>query len=249
MAVAVQPQMPDVVILSGGRGQRLGSLTDATPKPLLPIRGRAFLWHLLEWLRAQGFRRMILSVCYLHDQLEEFAETYRRERPDTQLILAVEPERLGTGGALRFAVRSVGSSSCVVLNGDSRVSQPLQPVLELHQTSGSDFTMVAVGAANVDGGAKDKGRLDIAEDGGLRGLTMLTSVGDGWINGGIYVARTRLLQDWPAGTYDLEPNLSRLLDGARAVAFRSDGRLLDIGTPACYEDAQASWIAEMPTHA
>ena len=67
---APQLTLPPVCILAGGRGTRLGALTNEVPKPLLPVAGRPFVEHQLELLKAHGAQRIVLSVGYLGEQIE-----------------------------------------------------------------------------------------------------------------------------------------------------------------------------------
>ena len=59
------------VILAGGRGTRLRPLTDHLPKPMVPFHGRPFLAYLLDQLREQGFREVLLLVGYLAERIRE----------------------------------------------------------------------------------------------------------------------------------------------------------------------------------
>lgn len=60
------------VIFAGGRGERLRPLTDAIPKPLLPIHGRPFLDYLLELLRGQGIERVLMLLGYRADDVRRY---------------------------------------------------------------------------------------------------------------------------------------------------------------------------------
>jgi D-glycero-D-manno-heptose 1,7-bisphosphate phosphatase len=59
------------VVLCGGRGERLRPLTDSLPKPLAPVAGRPFLWHLLEQLRDNGYREVVLLTGYRGDMIAD----------------------------------------------------------------------------------------------------------------------------------------------------------------------------------
>lgn len=59
------------VILCGGRGERLRPLTDSLPKPLAPVAGRPFLWHLLGQLRDNGYREVVLLTGYRGDMIAD----------------------------------------------------------------------------------------------------------------------------------------------------------------------------------
>ena len=94
--------------------------------------------------------------------------------------------------------------------------------------------MVAVRADHVEGGAHNKGLISI----GLHDEILGSSRGDAphgsWVNAGLYVLNTQMVRSWPSGPYDFEERLTSLLVPEQGHAFRSEARLLDIGTPECY---------------
>jgi MurNAc alpha-1-phosphate uridylyltransferase len=56
------------LILAAGRGERMRPLTDACPKPLLPVAGRPMIeWH-LHGLAAAGVRRVVINTAWLEDR-------------------------------------------------------------------------------------------------------------------------------------------------------------------------------------
>jgi histidinol-phosphate phosphatase family protein len=55
------------VILAGGRGTRLGALTDHRPKPMVEIGGRPFIEYIVEMLRDAGIERIVFLLGYLSD--------------------------------------------------------------------------------------------------------------------------------------------------------------------------------------
>lgn len=227
----------DVIVLCGGRGSRLGTLTARMPKPLLPIAGRPFLLGLLSRLQGEGFRRFILAAHYLAGRFAEFIAEHQKAFPEMQLV--VEPEPLGTGGALRHAVQGVGSATFLALNGDTWLHQEMKPVLEDHQRQGSVFTALGVQAGNVDGGSAQKGVWQMDASRRITAFVPRETSSAGWINAGVYVIEREFALAWPAGSYSLEERFPVLLKGKRATLFPSDGRLLDIGTPTDYRRAEA----------
>lgn len=228
-AVRLSAPAMDLVILCGGRGSRLGALSAQTPKPLLPVGGQPFLWHVLRWMKRQGFRRAILAAHHLAEQFQAFATTHGQTLPDLEVI--VEPAPLGTGGALRHAADYVRSSTFVAINGDTWLPQPLTPVLRAHERAGRRLTAVVVEAIQVEGSAAGKGTWDVGPDGVVRGFATPAAAVSGWVNGGIYVLDRRLARSWPRGSYSLEADLMSLVTGSLVGVFRSTARLLDIGTP------------------
>lgn len=223
----------DVVILCGGRGTRLGSLTVHTPKPLLPVNGEPFLVRRLRALRAEGVRRVLLAVQYLAPQFHAFVRAYAGECPEMTVV--EEPVPLGTGGALRYASAHIRSSIFIAMNGDSWGVKAMAPVLETHAARGARFTMVVVRAERVEGNARHKGMVMLGAEGDIRGLSTGDAAGPQWINAGVYVLDRQLVRGWPEGSYDLEARLSSLVAPRDGWAFVSEDPLLDIGTPDCYE--------------
>ena len=231
----LDPSTIDVVVLCGGKGTRLGELTAQTPKPLLPVGRYPFLLRLLLQLEREGFARFVLACHYLPDNFRALLSTYGDLFPQVKLV--VEPEPLGTGGALRHAAAHVSSSPFIAINGDSWVSQPLEPVLAEHLRLNRSFTVVAVPATNVEGGALNKGVWRVGPKGEVAGFATEELVSQGWVNAGIYILEKSFVLSWPDGSYSLEKNLPTLLNGKEAGVFCSTARLLDIGTPDCYKNA------------
>lgn len=60
------------VILCGGLGSRLRPLTDTLPKPMAPVNGKPFLFHLLQQLAEQGIRRFVLLTGYMGERISEY---------------------------------------------------------------------------------------------------------------------------------------------------------------------------------
>lgn len=235
----------EVVLLCGGKGTRLGPLTAATPKPLLPVDETPFLVLRLQQLQREGVRRIILAVHYLAEQFHAAARALRNSGVDVQVV--EEPEPLGTGGALRHAAQHVRSPLLIAMNGDSWVPQPLQPVMSAHERCARDVTMVVVRTEHVAGSAHQKDVVTIGAHDDIRGFTRWRE-GDaaGWVNAGIYVWRTAALRAWPTGTYGFEQRLPALVPPGRAGVFYSEAPLLDIGTPACYAQAHEYFTAADP---
>lgn len=223
----------DLLVLCGGKGTRLGVKTAFTPKPLLPLGGSPFLLRLLLQWKAEGVERFVLATHHLADQFHEFVHHYAREIGPAEVV--VESAPLGTGGGIRNALGAIRTSHFLVANGDSYVSQPLDALRDTHRHHEAPFTMVAVSADKVLGGANQKGNLSITSDGWLKGLTTEECSTEGWINAGFYALRRESVTRWPLGRFDLEKTLLAKPAPHSIRVFRSAGNLMDIGLPDCYE--------------
>jgi mannose-1-phosphate guanylyltransferase/phosphomannomutase len=89
------------VILAGGKGSRLGPLTQKLPKVLIPIGGKPIIEHQLEWLAREGLKEVIILTGHLHKEIESFCGN--GDRWGLRLSYCVETEPLGTAGALKEA--------------------------------------------------------------------------------------------------------------------------------------------------
>ena len=63
-----EPENLKAIVFAAGRGERMRPLTDTTPKPLLPVRGRPMIeWH-LEALARDGVREVVVNTAWLEEQ-------------------------------------------------------------------------------------------------------------------------------------------------------------------------------------
>ncbi len=106
-------------VLAGGLGSRLGSLTEATPKPLLTRGGRPFLAWLLRELSRFGVTEFVLLTGYLSEEVERSIPAMLATLPRRVTIsVSREPNRAGTGGAVWHA-REHLRERFLLCNGDS----------------------------------------------------------------------------------------------------------------------------------
>lgn len=105
------------MILAAGRGERMRPLTDACPKPLLPVAGKPLIvWH-LERLAAAGFRHVVIN----HAHLGEHIEALLGDGDAWGLAIRYSPEPEGaleTAGGIANALPLLGDEPFLVVNGD-----------------------------------------------------------------------------------------------------------------------------------
>ncbi len=130
------------VVLGGGLGTRMRSVDDRLPKPLLPVAGRPFVLHQLEWLGRQGVHELVYSIGHLGHLIREELDG-RDDLWGCSVRFVDEGDQLlGTGGAVRLAVETYGlDAPFFVLYGDSYLDLDLAAVEEAHTASGLDALM------------------------------------------------------------------------------------------------------------
>jgi len=130
----------DVAILAGGFGTRLRAVLGDVPKVLAPIGEHVFLDLVLGWLRGFGARRVIL--CLGHGAAPVLAHLEKEPLKGMTVVPVVEPEPLGTAGALRYAAPHFVSDPVLALNGDTLVDVDLAGFLDRHRRSGCALSLL-----------------------------------------------------------------------------------------------------------
>ena len=222
----------DALILCGGRGTRLRSVIADMPKVLALVNGRPFLSYLLDQLVNAGFRDVILCTGYKGEMVKEaFGSHYKG------LIIhySHEPEPLGTGGALRYALPMIEGSYILAMNGDSYIDADIYSFIEWYLKSGYEASILLTKIEDTS----RYGRVEIDEDGKIVCFDeKQEESGSGWINAGIYLLKTSLLNLIPSGRFfSLEQQFFPNLVDKSLYAYPCQDELLDIGTPESYARA------------
>jgi NDP-sugar pyrophosphorylase family protein len=118
-----------VVIVAGGLGTRMRSLSKGIPKPMIKIFGKPILEHLIVWLKASGFNKISLCLGHKAEAVSRYfgnGETWR-----VNLEYYIETEPRGTAGCVLDACRGLNEDILVVY-GDLFVSMNLKAFLDFH---------------------------------------------------------------------------------------------------------------------
>lgn len=224
----------EAIVLAGGRGTRLRSVVSDLPKPLAPVAGRPFLAWLLDMLAEGGIRRVVLATGYLAGQVE--AAVGARWQ-GMEIAYSVEPEALGTGGAIRLAAGMLQGGAAHVLNGDTFLRYR-PSALEAAAAAGG--TPIAVALAHVD----DVGRYGavVVEDGRVARFEEKGGSGAGLVNAGSYFLAAPALHALDAmgpGAFSFETGvLAPRAASGDVAAFTATAGFIDIGVPDDYRRAQ-----------
>jgi len=196
------------------------------------VDGRPFLDFVLAYLRAQGVRRVVLALGF------RAGEVLSRLTPLRGLtVRAVREQRpLGTGGAMRNALRRTRSPRLLVMNGDTFAPVSVRDLLAAHRTASARVTLAAVHRRD----AGRYGRLSIARGGSVAGFEEKGGARPGWIYAGVGIVDRDVLSKIPAGrSASFERDVLPGLVGNGLIAVRERVPFLDIGTPASYRRAAA----------
>ena len=220
------------VILIGGLGTRLGTLTSDTPKPLLEVGGRPFLDYLVEICVRLGFRDILLLAGFQSGKVAAYVERAALPAGHT-LSLVVEPSPLGTAGAIRHAADRL-QERFLLLNGDSMLDTNwLDLVL-----AASPGTLAVMALRQVP----DTSRYGVVATDGERvtGFAARGSARAGLINGGVYLVDRAIVAHLPAAGSLEQAVLPELAAQGRVAGRVQEGFFLDIGVPEALAQAQTA---------
>jgi D-glycero-alpha-D-manno-heptose 1-phosphate guanylyltransferase len=226
--------MVEVIILAGGEGKRLRPVVRDVPKPMADVAGRPFLWWLMERLRQQRAERVVLSVGYKAEIIQDY---FGEQFQGVEIAYCFESEPLGTGGAIRLALEQATQAQVVVMNGDTYAELDLRNFITKFESSGSDLA-VAVTHLN-DVGRYGAIGVDEKSDKLIRFEEKQRSSA-GYINAGVYCLRPDLFRKYvvpPKFSFERD-FLSERLAELSPVVFKETGAFIDIGVPDDYALAQ-----------
>jgi len=125
------------IILAGGLGTRLRPLTNKTPKPLLPIKGKPIIEHAILNFKKYGITDIILSVGYKADKIKEY---FGDGSSLVNISYSVEDEPLGTGGAIKKASKKI-KETFITINGDNLCDANWAELIKFHKEQNAKITM------------------------------------------------------------------------------------------------------------
>lgn len=211
------------IVLAGGLGTRLRSVVQDLPKPMAPINGKPFLAFVLEYLKKQGIKEVILAVSYKYEVIQEY---FKDEFLGIKIKYSIEKEPLGTGGAIKEALKFI-KNEVYVLNGDTFFDIDLSKLklngskicLALKQMNDFD----RYGTVNVDG------------QGFVISFEEKIFKTQGLINGGIYLLTKDIFNEFDLEKkFSFEEFLQENYKKLKARAKIFDDYFIDIGIPQDY---------------
>ena len=220
-----------VVIMAGGKGERLKPLTNDCPKPMLEINGKPILEIILERAINAGFKNYYISVNYLKHKIKEYFNDGSKWGVSIKYLEESEP--LGTCGALSLLPGDL-SDDIIVMNGDVVTNLDYERFLKFHKKGGAPMSIcsrnhrVRIPFAVL--GLKDNLLNQLAEK----------PTFEYQVNAGVYVLSPKLLSLIPNAFYNMTDLIESLLaDNQEVGVFPIHEDWKDIGNKddffSCFE--------------
>jgi D-glycero-alpha-D-manno-heptose 1-phosphate guanylyltransferase len=224
---------PDVVILAGGLGKRLQSVTGGAQKVLAKIGDQPFLEILIDYIASQGGKRFILCVGHGSDEVEAY---FKNKHKGREIIFSREDSPLGTGGAIKQGSSHVKTDQFLAMNGDCFCVINYNDLIASHKKHKGKATIAITKLSDV----RDYGSITVNGKGHIIAFKeKSTLVQAGLINTGTYCLDRDVfdLVQTPQ-KFSIENDFFPHLVGKGFYGFEVDNKFIDIGTPERYSWAQ-----------
>jgi MurNAc alpha-1-phosphate uridylyltransferase len=211
-----------LMLFAAGFGTRMGALTKARPKPMIPVAGKPLIDHALTLADAAGISRRVVNVHYLADQIETHLEGRG---------IGISDERgqiLETGGGLRAALPLLGPGPVLTLNTDA-VWTGQNPLVRLDAAwdgGRMDVLFLLLPADQAEG---TTGRSDFVMD--AAGRVDWAKGRPGYLYLGAQIVNPVILKDDEGPVFSLHAAWTRAMVAGRAYGVVHQGGWCDVGHP------------------
>lgn len=228
------PNIDKVVLLAAGRGTRMRELTNELPKPMIAVRGRPILAHIVSGLKAAGATKFLIIVGYRAETVRDHFGDGSKHGVSIDYVTQVAQD--GTGKVVDLAREFVGDSPFVLGYGDILVdARNYTKIVDL--TDDVDAIISVKRGEDVSKG----GAVFLDADMNLVDLREKPQPGEPtspWYNAGLYAFRpsifqfTAKLERSPRGEFELTDAIRDLARaGHRVKALELAGEWADVRDP------------------
>ena len=222
------------VVLAAGRGTRMRELTVDLPKPMIEVRGKPVLQHIVEGLRDAGVRDFLIIVGYHADAVQNFFGDGSRYKIEIQYATQVVQD--GTGRVVDLARNFAGDSPFVLNYGDILVDPTnYKRLLDLPDDVEAIITVTRGEDTSKGGAVFLNERMELVD---LREKSKPGEATSPWYNAGIYAFRpsifefTAKLKPSPRSEYELTDAIRALAHSGKEVkALELIGEWADVRDP------------------
>jgi dTDP-glucose pyrophosphorylase len=222
------------VILAAGRGTRMRELTADLPKPMIEVRGKPVLEHIVEGLRDAGVRRFLIIVGYHAETVRNFFGDGRRHNVTIQY--ATQTVRDGTGRVVNLARDFTGEAPFVLSYGDILISSVnYKRIVDLPNNLEAIITVTRGEDVSKGGAVLVNEQMELVD---LREKPRPGEPTSPWYNAGLYAFRPSIfefiarLEPSPRGEYELTDAIRDLAQSGKKVqALELTGEWADVRDP------------------
>ncbi len=231
------------VLLAAGRGTRMRALTDDLPKPMIAVRGKPILQHIIEGLHAAGVHEVLIIVGYRAEIVRQYFGDGAKF--DLRVTYETQAEQNGTGKVVELARNFVGEDSFVLSYGDIIIDpENYRQLVRLDETTAAIVSVKRNEDVSKGGAVFVNDRFELID---LREKPQPIEPTSPWYNAGVYAFRpsifdfTARLERSPRGEYELTDAIRALaLSGKKVQAYELQGEWADVRDPEILEQLNRS---------
>jgi NDP-sugar pyrophosphorylase family protein len=223
------------LILAGGKGTRLKPITHEIPKPLILIKGRPILEHILDLLRQHNVKDIIMSIGYKKEQIKNYFGD--GSKFGVNIVYVEEDKSQGTAGAIKLA-KQYHNDTFIIVNGDNLYDLDITDIFTFHKQHHAIATMALTST-------KDTREYGVVE---LKGNKIVDfsekpkNSNSNFINSGFYIAEPEIIDHIPEGFAMLESTVfPKLAKQNKLFGYPFSGQWFDISNLKEYEKAIKNW--------
>lgn len=222
------------VLLAAGRGTRMRELTADLPKPMIEVRGKPVLQHIVEGLRDAGVGKFLIVVGYRADAVQNFFGDGSRYKIDIQY--STQTTQDGTGRVVDLARNFVNDSAFILAYGDILVApENYKRIVDLADDIEALISVTRGEDVSKGGAVFLNERMELVD---LREKSKPGEATSPWYNAGLYAFRqsifefTAKLKPSPRGEYELTDAIRELAQSGKKVkALELTGEWADVRDP------------------
>jgi NDP-sugar pyrophosphorylase family protein len=231
------------VIIAGGRGVRLGTLTNKKPKALVEVGGKPILYWTMNWLKRYGIQHVVLGAAYKKEKIYEFVKNN-----DLGLDIDISEHTLegGTAQAFKRAIkRYVKDKEFLAMNGDELTNVNLHNMLKFHRSRKHLVTMALTPFLCRFSVVK------VNPTSNITGFEYGKRLGSAPVSIGVYIFNKGIIKHIPDKGSIEDTTFSKLAKkGVMSGYILSDNeKWMSINTPKDVEEAEKThvkWIRKLP---
>ncbi|AMO71527.1 nucleotidyltransferase family protein [Sphingorhabdus sp. M41] len=227
------------MIMAAGLGKRMRPLTEARPKPLVEVAGKAMIDHCFEKLVAAGIGKAVVNVHYLADMME--AHLAALPYPIDIQVSDERAQLLETGGGLVQAQPLIAEDIFFCINSDNLWTDgPANSLLQLAEAWDEDRMDALLLLIEREAAHNYQGHGDFHLDGEQRISRKLPDQKAPLIYSGIQLISKRLLRDAPTGPFSTNIFWERAIGEGRLFGTVHHGQWFEVGSPQAIAPTEAA---------
>ena len=230
----MQTNITKAVLLAAGRGTRMRNLTEALPKPMLAVRGKPVLQHIVDGLGARGLTNLLVVVGWRAEMVKDFFGD--GSNFGVRIQYATQTVQDGTGRVVALALDFVGPDPFLLSYGDILVApKNYQRICHALDDAEAVISVKRSDDVSQGGAVFVNDRFQLVD---LREKPRPGEPTSPWYNAGIYAFRPSIfdfiakLEPSPRGEYELTDAVRNLaLAGKKVQALEIAGDWADVRDP------------------